>query len=117
MKKHQIAIAALAAFCAVGCQRDAAPNEARRSEGDVELAGRQEPTLQGDPLATRADSLVRSGRPWRATALLAPKLTTPNAATPDIRLAGARAAAAWEGWTEVDRILRGAPWLDRQFAG
>ena len=118
MKESRAFIAVLAAIWTIACGQDAPAEDGRRAEGDVELAGaRQEASLQGDPLAARADSLVRSGRPWRATALLASKLTTPEGATPEIRLAGARAAAAWDGWSEVDRILRGAPWLDRQFAG
>jgi soluble lytic murein transglycosylase len=73
--------------------------------------------LTGDPLVMRADSLVRAGRHWRATALLAPRLTTPPAASPELRLVGARAAAGWQGWSEVDRILRGASWLDSLFGG
>ena len=28
-----------------------------------------------------------------------------------------RAAAGWDGWSEVDRLLRGQPWLATQFAG
>ena len=73
--------------------------------------------LSGDPLAVRADSLLRMGRAWRATALLAPRLRTPASAAPELRLAGARAAWAWDGWTEVDRLLRDAPWLDTEFGG
>ena len=111
-------MAALAAACTIACARHDSGPRARASEGDVQLAGGERAaTLQGDPLALRADSLVRAGRAWRATALLAPSLASPNSAAPELRLAGARAAAAWEGWSEVDRILRGAPWLDRQFGG
>jgi soluble lytic murein transglycosylase len=73
--------------------------------------------LRGDATVRQADSLVRIGRAWRATALLAPRLATPATASPELRLAGARAAAAWEGWTEVDRLLRDAPWLDTSFGG
>ncbi|MDB4914312.1 MAG: hypothetical protein JWM95_1956 [Gemmatimonadetes bacterium] len=80
-----------------------------RSEGPV--------CSQSDPIVRRADSLVRAGRAWRATALLAAQLTTPTSASPEARLVGARAAAGWEGWTEVDRLLRGAPWIDQQFTG
>ena len=118
MKESRAFIAAFAAIWTIGCGRDVLPEGGRGSQGEVELAGAiPEASLQADPLAARADSLVRSGRPWRATALLASKLATPDAATPEIRLAGARAAAAWDGWSEVDRLLRSAPWLDRQFAG
>jgi len=88
------------------------------SSGDVDLSGAGAGARRfSDPLAQRADSLLRSGHAWRATALLAPKLTTPSTASPEIRLTGARAAAGWDGWTEVERVLRDAPWLDNQFGG
>lgn len=87
----------------------------RRGEVDVRQANTAR--LGGDPLAQRADSLVRAGRPWRATVLLTPRLRVPDSAPADVRLVGARAAAGWEGWSEVDRILTGASWLDTQFGG
>jgi soluble lytic murein transglycosylase len=73
--------------------------------------------LPADSLALRADSLVRAGRPWRATLVLAPALRTPNSASAAVRLVGARAAAAWRGWGEVERVLRDAPWLDSELEG
>jgi soluble lytic murein transglycosylase len=85
--------------------------------GEVDLGQVSPARVTGDPEVTRADSLVRAGRPWRATALLAPRLRAPATATAEARLVGARAAAGWEGWTEVDRLLAGAPWLDAQFGG
>ncbi|MDB4887412.1 MAG: hypothetical protein JWN79_2850, partial [Gemmatimonadetes bacterium] len=89
-----------------------------RGGGGVDLAGGiVVARLAADPEVQRADSLVRAGRPWRASALLAPRLRAPGSASPELRLAGARAAAAWDGWTEVERILRGADWLDRRFGG
>jgi len=68
--------------------------------------------LTGDSLVMRADSLVRAGRYWRATRLLARRLAAPDTAAPAARLVGARAASGWQGWSEVDRLLRSAPWLD-----
>lgn len=65
----------------------------------------------------RADSLVRAGRTWRATRLLARRLAAPDSAPPAARLVGARAALGWQGWSEVDRILTGAPWLDSLYGG
>jgi soluble lytic murein transglycosylase len=84
---------------------------------DTDLTRAAGERLTGDPLAARADSLIRGGRPWRATVLLAPRLTTPASAPAELRLAGARAARGWEGWGEVERLLRDAPWLDKQFGG
>jgi hypothetical protein len=73
--------------------------------------------ITGDSVVMRADSLVRAGRYWHATRLLVRQLTTPGAAPPPARLVGARAASGWQGWEEVDRILRGAPWLDSLYGG
>ncbi len=58
--------------------------------------------------ATRATDL---GRPWQATRLLAP--ITKAASKPAVKLAAARAAAGWEGWETVERLLEGEPWLDQ----
>ena len=90
---------------------------ARQDAGEVDLSARAPARMTADPLAQRADSLVRAGRPWRATVLLAQALKAPASAAPDVRLAGARAAAAWDGWVEVERILRGAGWLDTSYSG
>lgn len=118
MRKSTAFIAALAVTGAIACGDADAGQREQPSQGDVDLAAASPlVSMQGDPLAVQADSLVRAGRPWRATALVAPKLTAPQSAAPELRLAGARAAAAWEGWSEVDRLLRGAPWLDGQFGG
>ncbi len=107
-----------ALWCAIGCEQPSGQARERQSGGDVDLASADAAgTSAQDSLASRADSLVRAGRPWRATALLAPSLKDPAVAPPERRLAGARAAAAWDGWAEVDRLLRGAPWMDRQFGG
>jgi soluble lytic murein transglycosylase len=105
-------------LAAGACGRGPDLSAGAQAGGEVDLAtGRATVSLAADPLAARADSLVQAGRPWRATALLAPRLGAPASASPELRLAGARAAAAWDGWTEVDRLLRGAPWLDSQFGG
>ncbi len=110
---HYVALAASLCAASACAQTDSrtpsGSSEAQLSAGAVRLTG--------DPLAVRADSFVRAGRPWRATVLLAPRLRTPATAAPELRLAGARAASGWEGYTEVDRLLRDAPWLDAQFGG
>jgi soluble lytic murein transglycosylase len=84
---------------------------------DADLTRAAGERLTSDPLAASADSLIRAGRPWRATVLLAARLKTPTSASAELRLAGARAARGWEGWSEVERLLRDAPWLDTQFGG
>ena len=91
---------------------------AQRVGPAVDLARRPAHDAQGtDPLVRQADDLVRAGRPWRASALLAARLAQPANASPELRLAGARAAAGWEGWSEVTRLLHDAEWLDRDFGG
>lgn len=96
-----------------------AQTESRSADGgpETDIARAATVRLAGDPLARRADSLIRAGRPWRATALLAPSLRSSASASPELRLAGARAAWGWDGWSEVDRLLRDAPWLDTSFGG
>jgi soluble lytic murein transglycosylase len=108
----------LALPLAASCGDRADAGSLNTPHGEVDLARPRAATpLQGDPIVQRADSLLRAGRAWRATALLAPRLTSPANASPELRLVGARAAAGWDGWTEVDRLLRDAPWLDSQFGG
>ncbi|MEP6989653.1 MAG: transglycosylase SLT domain-containing protein [bacterium] len=107
-----LALAIVSAACSTGAEGPAAERG-----GDVVLGIGAQVPITTDPLAARADSLLRAGRPWRATALLASRLTSPQAASPELRLVGARAAAGWEGWTEVDRLLQGASWLDSAYGG
>ncbi len=73
-------------------------------------AGRDQTGLTDSILAaaTRATDL---GRPWQATRMLAP--LTKAASKPAVKLAAARAAAGWEGWETVERLLEGEPWLDQ----
>lgn len=118
MRPSHAGFLAAALAISVACDDSARSHQWHESGGDVDLwLARTAAPLQGDPLARLADSLVLAGRPWRATALLAARLATPETATPELRLAGARAAAGWDGWSEVERLLRSASWLDRQFGG
>lgn len=68
--------------------------------------------ISSDPLLRAADSIVRRGHPWRATMMLAPVLRDPGRRTPAVVLLAARAAAGWDGWSEVERLLAGKTWLD-----
>lgn len=72
------------------------------------------PLLAQSPLAN-AEAALAAGQPWRATQLLAPILATSDTRTPQSVLLAARAAAGWEGWAMVRRLLEPAPWLDNQF--
>lgn len=90
------------------------------SDGDVALAGggrELSAAVARDTTLTAAEQALNDGHAWRATRLLAPLLNDPARRTPAAVLLAARAAAAWEGWPEVERLLRGEPWLGAQFAG
>ncbi len=62
-----------------------------------------------------ADSALAANQPWHATQLLAPLLASPATRTPETVLLAARAAAAWEGWPTVRRLLEHESWIDTQF--
>ncbi len=64
--------------------------------------------------ATRA---LSQGRPYLASRLLAPLLTGPGPADPALVLLASKAAAGWEGWGTVARLLAGQPWLDKAEGG
>lgn len=110
MRLHPLLLAS--ALWVLSTRNDA--DDIRRLErpvGDELLISR------GETLAERADSMVRAGHPWRATVLLSGRLAAPENASPDQVLMGARAAAGWGGWNEVERLLRPATWLDQRYAG
>jgi soluble lytic murein transglycosylase len=63
-------------------------------------------------LLGKAEQAVAAGRSFIASRLLAPALTTPLGREPAVVLLAARAAAGWEGWGSVVRLLSEQPWLD-----
>ena len=86
------------------------------------------PTLPADPmpafsnarmaLAVReAQGLVEGGRPWEAWKELRPFVKNPEDAPDAVVLLAARAAAGWEGWTQVRRLLSGREWLAQRAGG
>lgn len=89
------------------------------ASGDLESLGSRalaHAIAQNDELK-EAQALIARGHPWRATQLLAPILRNPQKRTPAALLIGARAAAGWGGWTEVDKLLATESWIDSQFDG
>ncbi|HEX5072103.1 MAG TPA: transglycosylase SLT domain-containing protein [Gemmatimonadaceae bacterium] len=78
--------------------------------------GLSRPAGGEDSVVAAAEASLRGGRPWRATQMLAPVLGNASSRTPRAVIVAARAAAAWQGWDEVVRLLLGEPWLDA-FAG
>ena len=118
MRRSLLVLALACAWSPAACAQSAdGGGDTERSARPVDLARGASAELRGDALAARADSLIDAGRPWRATLLLAPALKTPVTASPSVRLVGARAAAKWDGWDEVARLLGDAPWLDTALDG
>jgi soluble lytic murein transglycosylase len=94
-------------------QRQDAANGEEIYGGDVSVVGLDSP----DPDVRAAAVALREGEAWRATRLVMPALRNAGRRTPEAVLVAARAAAAWQGWNEVQHLLQGAPWLDVEFAG
>jgi len=109
---------ALITFCMLAF---AACDSSNRANAAGEVSVPQDRALDlaisaSDELSS-AESAIERGHPWRATQLLAPLLKDPAKATPAAIIVAARAAAGWNGWSEVDKLLGGAPWIDTQFGG
>jgi soluble lytic murein transglycosylase len=68
-------------------------------------------------LLGEAEQAIAEGRSFAATRLLAPLLTTPTGREPAVILLAARAAAGWEGWGSVVRLLAQQSWLDELDGG
>ena len=67
--------------------------------------------------AREAEAHLRADRPWAAWTELRGFLAQP-AETPDaVVLLGARAAAGWDGWSHVLRLLQGRDWLAERGRG
>jgi len=63
-------------------------------------------------LVAEVERELAAGRPFAATRLLAPALGGPGGRDPALVLLAARAAAGWEGWGTVGRLLAQQTWLD-----
>ncbi len=95
-----------------GQQQDAANGE-ELFNGEVSAVGLESP----DPDVRAAANALRAGQAWRATRLVMPALRNAGRRTPEAVLVAARAAASWQGWSEVRRLLQGATWVDTEYAG
>lgn len=65
----------------------------------------------------RAERALDEGRPFQATLILDAAMATPADRTQARLLTAAKAAAAWEGWSTVGRLLAQARWLDEGSGG
>jgi soluble lytic murein transglycosylase len=80
--------------------------------------------LSGEVVPGRSDTLIEmarralsQGRPWRASELLSAIMANDTLRTPEVALLAARAADAWGGASEVQRVLSRETWLDSLFEG
>src|SRR5437763_5194526 len=105
----------IASLLTVACSRDHQASAA----GDIALTTNRDlvnAIAQNDALKA-AQAAIDSGHPWRATQMLAPELKNPAKRTPAALIVAARAAAGWDGWPEVDKLLAKESWIDAQFEG
>ena len=72
--------------------------------------------LSRGPAADARRAFAR-GKAYEATRLLAPLLALPGPRAPELVLLAARAAAGWDGWGMVIRLLAGESWLDQLEGG
>jgi soluble lytic murein transglycosylase len=70
-----------------------------------------------DPAVRAAVEALDAGRPWHATEILDSAYRDPARRSVEATLMSATAAAAWGGWSRVERELNGAMWIDTAFAG
>ena len=102
----------LALACSVGCS-DRRPVDLQQSVSAADSVA----IRPADPTLRAAADAINAGHPWQATQLLAPVLADSARRTPEATYLAAAAAAGWEGWSEVERLLAGAPWADSLFGG
>ena len=100
---------AMVAACSAG-QASSSGSEVAQGDGELERA------LAGNAALRAAVKSIDAGHPWQATVAVAPMLgqTPPSRAAV---LIAACAAAAWDGWTEVEKLLATQTWLDSSFHG
>jgi soluble lytic murein transglycosylase len=105
----------LAFIAAVVC--GCSSSKASTSDGDVLQSDNElERSIAASPVLRDAVKAIDEGHPWKATQLAAP-LAAKSPGNRAAVLVAARAAAEWEGWTEVERLLGKQRWLDSAFTG
>jgi hypothetical protein len=110
MNRRNVAFALLTASLAACTSRESSAGGEVSQQANDEL----ERAIAADPVLRDAVKAIDAGHPWKATVALAPRLGQKKPAT---TLIAARAAAAWDGWTEVEKLFAGEPWIDTAFSG
>lgn len=109
--KLVLAAVALLVACSSGNEANAAGDVTSTADSDLARAIAQSDALR------RAQAAIDAGHPWRATQIVAPVLRDSKRRSPAALIVAARAAAGWNGWTEIDKLLGKESWLDTQFGG
>lgn len=102
-------------LASAACQQ----GDRRESAGEVVaiVPLRPAPVTSFDEDVRAAQDELTEGHAWFATRRVTPALLEPVRRTPEAVLVAARAAAAWGGWDEVQKLLADEPWLGSRFSG
>ena len=104
-----------------GCGGDPVPDSHVRAQSSaavhLPLMWTTTSVVMQDSLLQRAAAAIADGRPSLASRILATRLSDSAQRTPEVVLLAAEAAAAWDGWREVEHLLNGAEWLDATAEG
>lgn len=105
----------VAVVAVASCSRQHEANAA----GDVQSLGSRALARvieQSEPLKA-AQAAIDQGHPWRGTQIVAPVIRDASKRTPAALIVAARAAAGWNGWAEVDKLLGAESWVDTAYDG
>jgi len=117
MKRIVVLVAAALASCDKPHKASAAGEVADTPVGTYPTSGGLVRAIAANDELQAAQAAIDAGHPWRATQTMAPVLRNPSRRTPAAIVVASRAAAGWDGWAEVDKLLTGQPWLDTEFEG
>lgn len=106
-----VPLLAIAVLCVSACT-DARPAESAGVPPADSVA-----FAPSDPTLRSAVEFINAGHPYSATRLLVPVLADSARRTPGALYVAAAAAAAWGGWSEVERLVGAVPWADSLFGG
>jgi soluble lytic murein transglycosylase len=81
------------------------------------IAAQGNPAPDPDAVIAEASAALAQDRPYRASRLLMRLVRAPGEKEPGLLLLAANAAARWEGWGTVVRLLADQAWLDRLEGG
>src|SRR3569623_1271289 len=116
--KTRIVLAFAAALTACSSSRDAsASGEVDQPPGAPSESSDLTRAIAQYSDVAAAQKAIDDGHPWRATQIITPVLKTAAQRTPAALIVAARAAAGWDGWPEVDKLLAKESWIDAQFGG